>query len=85
MSNPNWRTSFADVGAAAAAVFLQRSPHFRPPEDPLADGLTDERVVVCPLHNFTYDMCSGDEVSGSGLSVRTYPVSAVDGAIRITT
>ena len=26
---------------------------------PLADGLTDQRVVVCPLHNFTYDMCTG--------------------------
>lgn len=50
---------------------------------PLADGLTDEQVVVCPLHNMTYDLCSGQEVSGSGLSVRAYDVSAVDGTIRI--
>ena len=52
---------------------------------PLADGLTDDAVVVCPLHNYAFDMCSGIEVSGSGLSVRSYPVQAVDGTIRITT
>lgn len=48
---------------------------------PLADGLTDDAVVVCPLHSHAFDMCSGDEVSGSGLSVRSYPVAAVDGMI----
>jgi len=51
---------------------------------PLADGLTDEQVVVCPLHNMTYDLSTGEEVSGSGLSVRSYAVSAVDGTIRIS-
>jgi nitrite reductase (NADH) small subunit len=51
---------------------------------PLADGLTDEQVVVCPLHSMTYDLCTGEEVSGSGLSVRSYAVSAVDGTIRIS-
>ena len=52
---------------------------------PLADGLTDEQVVVCPLHNYTFDLCTGTEVSGSGLSVRSYPVAEIDGTIRITT
>ena len=52
---------------------------------PLADGLIDERVVVCPLHGHTFDMCTGSEATSDALSVRTYPVSAVDGAIRITT
>lgn len=50
---------------------------------PLADGLADERVVVCPLHGHTFDICSGADVGGSGMSVRSYPVSAVDGAIRL--
>jgi nitrite reductase (NADH) small subunit len=49
---------------------------------PLADGLADERVVVCPLHGHTFDLCSGADVGGGGMSVRSYPVSAVDGAIR---
>jgi nitrite reductase (NADH) small subunit len=52
---------------------------------PLADGLIDERVVVCPLHGHTFDMCTGAEAGGGALSVRSYSVSAVDGAIRITT
>jgi nitrite reductase (NADH) small subunit len=50
---------------------------------PLADGLTDDRVVVCPLHNYAYDMCTGEEVSGTGMTVRSYPAEAVDGRIRI--
>ncbi|AQA04877.1 (2Fe-2S)-binding protein [Mycobacterium sp. MS1601] len=50
---------------------------------PLADGLLDDSVVVCPLHNMTYDLRSGVETSGSGLSVRAYGVSEIDGTIRI--
>ncbi|KGI68731.1 nitrite reductase (NAD(P)H) small subunit [Mycolicibacterium rufum] len=56
---------------------------------PLADGLADDCVVVCPLHGHTFDMVSGTEVSGTeasgaGLSVRSYPVEVVDGTIRVT-
>ena len=51
---------------------------------PLADGLADDRVVVCPLHSYTFDMCTGSEASGNAMSVRSYPVSAVDGTIRIS-
>jgi nitrite reductase (NADH) small subunit len=52
---------------------------------PLADGLTDDGVVVCPLHSYAFDMCSGAEVSGSGMSVQCYSVEEVDGSIRIST
>ncbi|MBW8711703.1 MAG: nitrite reductase (NAD(P)H) small subunit [Mycobacterium sp.] len=51
---------------------------------PLADGLADERVVVCPLHGHTFDLSTGSEAGGADMSVRSYEVSAVDGAIRIT-
>lgn len=51
---------------------------------PLADGLADDRVIVCPLHNHTFDLCTGSEVSGAAMSVRSYPVEAVDGTIRVT-
>lgn len=50
---------------------------------PLADGLADDRVVVCPLHGHTFDMGSGTEASGAELSVRSYPVEALDGRITI--
>ena len=52
---------------------------------PLADGLADDRVVVCPLHGHTFDMCTGAEAGGSDMSVRSYPVSVCDGTIRLTT
>ncbi|MFA7512978.1 MAG: Rieske 2Fe-2S domain-containing protein [Mycolicibacterium vanbaalenii] len=51
---------------------------------PLADGLADDCVVVCPLHGHTFDMSTGSEVTGADLSVRSYPVDAVDGTIRLT-
>lgn len=43
---------------------------------PLADGLADSRVVVCPLHGFTYDLATGEEVANGGESVAAYPVRA---------
>ena len=51
---------------------------------PLADGLADDGVVVCPLHGATYDMCTGVE-AGGGDPVRSYSVVDVDGQIQITT
>lgn len=42
---------------------------------PLADGLVDDRVVVCPLHGYTYDLADGAETSNDGESVRAYHVS----------
>jgi nitrite reductase (NADH) small subunit len=50
---------------------------------PLADGLADDTVVVCPLHGHTFDLCSGAEAAGSAMSVRSYPVEVSGGAIRI--
>jgi nitrite reductase (NADH) small subunit len=45
---------------------------------PLADGLTDSRIVVCPLHGFAYDLATGEEVGDGGVAVTAYPVSADD-------
>ncbi len=44
---------------------------------PLADGLMDGRVVVCPLHGHTYDLATGTEVGGNG-AVCAYTVTAAD-------
>ncbi|MBV9320086.1 MAG: Rieske 2Fe-2S domain-containing protein [Mycobacterium sp.] len=52
---------------------------------PLADGLMDDRVVVCPLHGHTYELDSGCEVANGGPSVATYPVHTNgDGTIRLS-
>lgn len=39
---------------------------------PLADGLSDDDVVVCPLHGLTYDLRTGEEVGGNGPGVCTH-------------
>ena len=45
---------------------------------PLADGLVDGTVVVCPLHNYTFDLDTGEEVSDSGLSVCAFTASVTE-------
>ena len=79
------------VNGEQIAVFRLRDGSLRAIEavcphkgGPLADGLADDRVVVCPLHGHTFEMCTGAEAGGADMSVRSYSVSAVDGAIRIT-
>jgi nitrite reductase (NADH) small subunit len=42
---------------------------------PLADGLLDDNVVVCPLHGYTYDLKTGAEVSNNGTPVCAYTVA----------
>jgi nitrite reductase (NADH) small subunit len=77
-----------DVGGLRIAVFHTRAgavfatqaacPH---KGGPLADGLTDENTVVCPLHDRAYDFRTGAALGaglGAGLgndcAVATYPV-----------
>jgi len=80
------------VGGEQVAVFRLRDGSLRAVDavcphkgGPLADGLADDRVVVCPLHGYTFDMCTGIEAGGADMSVRSYAVSTVDGSISITT
>jgi len=51
---------------------------------PLADGLVDDAVVVCPLHNYTYNLDTGNEVTDSGLSVCAFAAKvADDGSVHV--
>jgi nitrite reductase (NADH) small subunit len=52
---------------------------------PLADGLIDERVVVCPLHGRTYDLSTGAELAAGGDGVRAYAVTTDGEAIHVET
>jgi nitrite reductase/ring-hydroxylating ferredoxin subunit len=52
---------------------------------PLADGLLDARVVVCPLHNNAFELATGNSPTGQP-SVRIYPASVDDvGLITVRT
>lgn len=51
---------------------------------PLADGLADDRVVICPLHNYTYDLANGCEVHNGGAAVTAYRADVDEaGVIRL--
>jgi nitrite reductase (NADH) small subunit len=52
---------------------------------PLADGLMDGRVVVCPLHGHTYDLSTGIELGGSDGVCAYTATAAEDGTILIET
>src|ERR1700709_763946 len=52
---------------------------------PLADGLIDERVVVCPLPGHTYDLSTGAELVSGAAGVRAYAVTTDGGNIHVET
>ena len=73
-----------DVGGEQVAVFRLRSgrwyglaavcPHRG---GPIADGQTDERVVMCPLHQNSFELATGCSTTGAD-PLRSYPVQ-IDG------
>jgi nitrite reductase (NADH) small subunit len=50
---------------------------------PLADGLLGGTLLVCPLHDTTFDLRTGESVAGN-CRLRTYPIRvAEDGRIML--
>ncbi len=47
---------------------------------PLADGLTDENTVICPLHDRTYAFGTGAGI-GTDCSITVYPARVQEGEI----
>jgi nitrite reductase (NADH) small subunit len=41
---------------------------------PLADGLIGGTTVICPLHDRSFDLRTGKNLSGDCTDLRTYPV-----------
>jgi nitrite reductase (NADH) small subunit len=57
-------------------------PHQR---GPLADGLTGGTAVICPLHERSFDLRTGQGLSAECGSLQVYPVSlGRDGQIWVT-
>ena len=51
---------------------------------PLADGLIGGTTVVCPLHDRSFDLRTGKNLSGDCIDIRTYPVTLEqDGGIAL--
>jgi nitrite reductase (NADH) small subunit len=71
-----------EIGPAKVAVFHGRDgrvfatqaecPHRN---GPLADGLLGGTTLICPLHEWTFDLASGMALQGE-CGIRTYPIHA---------
>ena len=78
------------LGGKTIAVFRQRDGRLFATDNacphkagPLADGLVGSGKVICPLHMWKIDLETGRCLGEAG-AVRTYPVRAANGRIRIT-
>jgi nitrite reductase (NADH) small subunit len=74
------------VGGVQVAVFRLRDGSLHATQaacphagGPLADGQTDTRVLVCPLHLYAFSWTDGS--SSAGLQLRTFPVRDVGGDV----
>jgi nitrite reductase (NADH) small subunit len=78
------------VGGRRIAVFHSRDGHAYATQadcphkgGPLADGLVGGSTLVCPLHEWTFDLQSGMTMNGA-CGLRTYPViGGADGALYV--
>lgn len=76
------------VGGQRIAVFHSREGHaFATQADcphkggPLADGLLGGSTLICPLHEWSFDLRSGMALNGA-CGLRTYPVTqGADGVL----
>ena len=88
---PGEGRSFA-IGTLRVAVFHTRGGRvFATQADcphrggPLADGLTDEMSVVCPLHDRVFDFTTGAGL-GNECALTVYPIRAEpDGTLMLVT
>jgi len=55
-----------------------RCPH---KQGPLSEGIVHGASVTCPLHNWVFDLATGQALGADEGQVRTYPIDLVDGRI----
>lgn len=67
-----FRTAEAEVFAASNTC-----PH---KGGPLADGIVHGQKITCPLHNWVFDLNTGEAV-GEDARIATYPVQIEDGRV----
>lgn len=48
---------------------------------PLAEGIVHGASVTCPLHNWVFDLATGQALGADVGQVRTFPIKVLDGRI----
>jgi nitrite reductase (NADH) small subunit len=73
------------VGEQSIAVFHTRDANVFATEPtcphkggPLADGMVGAQKVICPLHNFVFDLSNGQPIGNSCRTLKTYPTMIND-------
>lgn len=51
---------------------------------PLSEGIVHGASVTCPLHNWVFDLATGEAQGADEGQVETFPVEVVEGRIFIT-
>jgi nitrite reductase (NADH) small subunit len=51
---------------------------------PLAQGMLEGRVVMCPWHAWTFDVTTGENTANARLKVATYGVKVEDGQVLVS-
>ena len=62
-------------------ALVDRCPH---KGGPLSEGIVHGSSVTCPLHNWVFDMNSGEAQGADEGHVRTYPIRVEHGRILIS-
>ncbi len=70
-----FRTSETEVYAADGTC-----PH---KGGPLSEGIVHDRKVTCPLHNWVFDLETGQALGADTGRIATYPVRVEDGRVLI--
>ncbi len=70
-----FRTGVDEVFAAS-----DRCPH---KGGPLSEGIVHGQSVTCPLHNWVFDLNTGQAQGGDRGSIAVFPVRVVDGRVLI--
>ncbi|WP_299640905.1 nitrite reductase small subunit NirD [uncultured Ruegeria sp.] len=68
-----FRTAEAEVFAATNSC-----PH---KGGPLSEGIVHGQSVTCPLHNWVFDLNTGEAIGADDGRITTYPVRLEDGRI----
>ncbi len=80
VSTPNGKIAIFRTMEDQVFAMDNRCPH---KGGPLAEGIVHGASVTCPLHNWVFDLATGEAMGADEGRVRTYPVQVVDGRIRI--